>query len=413
MRVLFLNTQDVKGGAAIVVDRLRTVLQEDFQVESRLLVGNKLSDRNDITVTRAGLIDSIEKAIHKMTNALGWQYQFFPFTARAILKEVQSFKPDIISLHNSHGGYFQTSLLERLSGFAPIVWTLHDMWSFTGNAAHTLGDISWKSLQNSGHLTGYYPSIGRNTGAWLLRQKKNIYGKSDLTIVTPSTWLMKLAQQSPVFEGKEIILINNGVDMNRFSPAQRDTYRKRLNINDQEKVVMFSSEKLGDGLWKGGNDLVEVLKIIDAGTRENLHLLMIGEGTPENLGRFTKLIPHFTGYIHDESAMAGYLAASDVFLYPTRADNLPNVLVEAIACGTPCVTFDVGGCSEIVRHGHNGYVVQPSDFPAMANRALQLLNDPKPQIMRRNVRAIAEEMFSSKEMGLRYFKLFKKRQRTS
>jgi glycosyltransferase involved in cell wall biosynthesis len=413
MRILFINTQDTKGGAAIVVDRLRKVLFQNHEAETSLVVGSKFSDREDVLVTRQGGGEKWEKTLHRLTNVLGLQYQYFPVSSRAILGQVRKFKPDIISLHNSHGGYFQTSLLKEISRHAPVVWTLHDMWSFTGNAAHTFGDKSWKTLENSDHLTNIYPAIGINTGGWLLRQKKKIYGKSDLAIVTPSRWLQSLAKESPVLEGKDVLQIYNGVDLNVFSPVKHIDVRSKLNIRDGEQVIMFSSEKLADGVWKGGNDLIEVLRIINEKAQRKLHLLMIGEGSPGELAHFSNLKPHFTGYIDDELIMAGYLAASDVFLYPTKADNLPNVLVEAISCGTPCVTFDVGGCQEIIVDGSNGYVVKSGDFKGMADATLKLLDVPSLDTFKINARSFAQEHFSLDYMGQQYHKLFTRLKRST
>lgn len=409
MRVLFINTQDIKGGAAIVVERLRTVLERNYQIETSLMVGNKLSARLDIQVTRTHGQQTIEKAIHKISNVMGMQYQYFPFSSKAILQYVQEYKPDVVSIHNTHGGYFETRLVEIISQFAPVVWTLHDMWSFTGNAAHTFGDESWKNLQNSEHLTTYYPAIGLNMGPWLLRQKKDIYGRANLSIVTPSRWLQDLATQSPVFQGKRVEHINNGVDLDVFSPDKRDGVRASLGIDEHSPVIMFSAENLAQGIWKGGADLLEVLRIIDEGATQPIHLLMIGEGVPGNYSQFKNLKARFTGYISDASSMANYLAASDVFLYPTKADNLPNVLVEAIACGTPCVTFNVGGCSEIIRNEYNGIVVDPGDFIGMARATLSLLTDPATVQMRNHAREWAVENFSISQMGAAYHHVFEAR----
>jgi glycosyltransferase involved in cell wall biosynthesis len=406
MRILFINTQDIKGGAAIAVDRLRSVLKKNFQAETSLIVGTKLSGREDVKVTRRGSQIILEKVIHKLTNTIGMQYQYFPYSSKAIIEYVKEYKPDIISLHNTHGGYFETELVKTISQIAPIVWTLHDMWSFTGNSAHTFGDESWKEMNNSSHLTGYYPAIGLNLGPWLLKRKKQIYRKANLSVVTPSRWLHSLASQSPVFEGKKIQHINNGIDLNTFSPERRKQSRMQLNFDDAAPVIMFSAENLAEGIWKGGSELMDVLRIINDRAKQPLHLLMIGEGVPGDLSRFENLRVHLTGYVSNEVSMADYLSSADVFLYPTKADNLPNVLVEAIGCGTPCVTFDVGGCSEIVVNDVNGYVVPPGNFKAMAQTVLTLLEGPTRHTLSENARRIAVDNFSSVQMGEQYYEHF-------
>jgi glycosyltransferase involved in cell wall biosynthesis len=279
------------------------------------------------------------------------------------------------------------------------------MWSFTGNAAHTLGDTSWREMKNSPHLTKFYPSIGLNTGPMLLRQKKDIYGKSDLTIVTPSQWLYSLAQQSPVFEGKQIVHINNGVDLDVFRIRDRNAARAMLGIPVDARVLMFSAEQLKGNVWKGGKDLVEVLRISCGKIAGKVHLLVVGSGELESVNKLPNVVVHTTGYVHDEEMMANYLSASNVFVYPTKADNLPNVLVEAIACGTPCVTFNIGGCPEIIRNGFNGAVVEPFQLSEMADAIVRLVSG-EDNTMRQNARHHAEAHFSLSSMGEQYHFLF-------
>lgn len=406
MRVLFINTFDNRGGAAIAASRLSDILERKYKVESFFLTAYKALDKENSYPLRNAVTEVIEKVIHKISNKIGLQYQFFPFSSAVILKKIAALKPDIISLHNTHGGYFQTSLLSRISTFSPVVWTLHDMWSFTGNAAHTFGDTSWKELKNSPHLTKIYPSIGLNTGRMLLQQKKGIYRRSDLTIVTPSKWLSSLARQSPVFEGKQIVQINNGVDLDVFKICDRNAARAILGIPADAKVLMFSAEQLKGNIWKGGKDLVEVLRISCGKIAGKVHLLVVGAGELESVNELPNVVVHTTGYVRDEKVMASYLSASDVFVYPTRADNLPNVLIEAIACGTPCVTFNIGGCQEIIRNGFNGTVVEPFQLSEMADAIVRLVSR-EDNAMRENARHHAEEHFSLSSMGEQYHSLFR------
>jgi len=410
MRVLFINTFCDRGGAAIVAQRLRTVLQNQFGVECFFLaVYGDTTEKNTIAI-RNPVTEFLEKSIDRITNQIGLQYQFFPFSSAAILKKIKALNPDVISLHNTHGGYFETALLKRISKLASVVWTLHDMWSFTGNAAHTFGDTSWKSMTNAPHLTRIYPAIGVNTGSFLLRQKREIYGKSDLAIVTPSRWLYDLARQSPVFEGKEILQINNGVDLGVFFKRDKATIRKSLGIAQEAKVLMFSADQLTGNLWKGGEDLIQVLRFINEKTDSPIHLLITGLGSLEAVQGMNNFVIHQKGYVKDPDTMARYFSASDIFIYPTRADNLSNVLIEAIACGTPCVSFDIGGCSEIIQDDFTGKIIPPSGIMTMAMATLELLDRPTQlESFGRNAVDHARRNFSLEEMGHRYYSVFKSR----
>lgn len=407
MRVLCINTADVKGGAAIVANRLRYTLEKEHAVQCLSLVGKKTQDNDMVLQTRGPLGEWIEKNIDRTTRLLGLQYQFFPFSSAAIIATIKHFKPDVIHIHNTHGGYFQTDLLEKISTYGPIVWTLHDMWSFSGNAAHTFDDHSWRTLQNSNHLTKIYPSIGINTGAWLLKQKKSTYKKSNITLVTPSRWLEKIAKESPVFEDKEVLHIKNGIDLNAFRPRSKAALRKSLDLPVDEPVIMFSAEFMKNNPWKGGVDLLTILSLVNENTQTKIHMVVTGEGEINWENSFSNLVIHKTGYMASEELMAQYLSACDVFLYPTRADNLPNSLIEAIGCGTPCVTFDVGGCSEIIVDNVNGRVITNNNYHAAAQAVLDLLLNPeKLQGFSVNARSYAEENFSLHSMGQSYHALF-------
>lgn len=414
MKILFINISDIIGGAAIAARRLGKGLEEFHNTENYFVVRSKASsDKNVFSTRKNGFEQSAEKWFNIFTNLLGLQYQYLPFSPKVILEKTREIKPDIISLHNTLGGYFTTSLISKLSREAPIIWTLHDMWAFTGNSAHTFGDMSWKEMKNSRSNTRIFPFIGINTGGMLLKQKKRIYSQSNLTVVAPSGWLYRLALQSPVFEGKELLHIFNGVDLSIFTPGPREEVRKRLNIPPEAKVIMFSAEKLSNNPYKGGRDLVEILRIIDSKTTSGIHLLIPGMGRLEDAGHFQNFTVHYTGYVKDEAKMAEYLSAADVFVYPTRADNLSNALVESIASGTPAVTFDVGGCGEIIKNDVSGCLIEPFDTEKFARAVLELLfNEEKLKDLSSKSRRFAEENFSLKAMSDNYYSLFERKIRT-
>jgi glycosyltransferase involved in cell wall biosynthesis len=409
MRILYINTTDLAGGAAVVMQRLIRGLHQQYCTEHLLLVKDK---RGDADTTKAVLTSKFEiyseKIIDRISRKIGLLYQSFPFSSRRILAAAKAFRPDVINLHNTHGAYFATPLLEPLSKMAPIVWTLHDMWSFSANASHTFGNMSWKELKNDASLTKIPPSIGINTGAWLLRQKKKIYGQSALSIVTPSKWLYDLAKQSPVFEGKTVHHVYNGIDPQVFFPADKKAIKQKLNLDPDSPVIIFISHFLTrNNPWKGGNDLLEILARINRQTTKKITLLMLGEGTHQDLAGLTNLNIVYTGYLRGEEAVRDRLQAADLFIYPTRADNLPNVLVESIACGTPGITFNIGGNAEIIKHNYNGIIIPPFDFDAFAAEVIALLNDGNRRaLLSANCATHVQENFLQSTMIREYYRIF-------
>jgi len=409
MKILFINTTDLSGGAAVMMQRMMRGLQEQYHTENCLLVKSKKGEAtNTVQILNNKPEIIIEKIADRVSRQVGLLYQYFPFSSKKILSFAKSFAPDIINLHNTHGAYFATPLIEKLSRIAPIAWTLHDMWGFTGNASHTFNNDSWKYLKNDRELTKIPPSIGINTGAYLLRQKKRVYTQSALTIITPSLWLKRLAEQSPVFEHTKIFQVYNGVDTGIFKPKEKRAIKEKLNLNQTEKTIMFSSHFLTkNNPWKGGHDLIEILRKINSATKEKINFLILGEGAIEELNSFSNFNLHYKGYLKNEDEVSDCLNASDLFIYPTRADNLPNTLIESIACGTPCITFDIGGNKEIVRPNYNGIIVDPFDLDTFAQNTISLLQNPR-QIdeFSLNCIAMAREKFTLQSMTSGYYTLF-------
>ena len=409
MKILTINTSDIRGGAAIAAYRLLKGLERYHGVENHLLVGGKVSSDPRVIWTRQSRAQHyFEFGLDILTNAIGLQYQFFPFSSRTIMRKAAEIRPDLIYLRNLHGGYFALPLLRKLSKIAPLVWTLSDMWSFTGNCAHAFDDDSWKHMRGCRNYK-VYPAIGINTGRWLLRRKMRVYRRSDIHLVCPSKWLHGLARQSPVFSGKEIVQIYNGFDLEVFRPKDRAACRKVLGIPENAKAVMFCADSLANNVWKGGPELLAALERINSAAKEKVHLLLVGAGDIWELNRFGNLVAHHAGSLQSDTLMAACYSAADLFIYPTRADNLPNVLIEAIACGTPCVTFDVGGCAEIVQDGVTGWVIAPGDACGLAEKTLHTLEDAVLlEKMSRAARADAEKRFSLERMCAEYHEYFVK-----
>ena len=410
MKILVINLTDKIGGSAITTYRLCKSLEQFYDdIETFFAVGIKSTWDPKVFCTRTrGYERYIEKILDNVTNRFGFQYCWFPFSSKNILQRLQAIQPDIVYLRNIHGGYFDTSLIEKLSKQAPIVWTLSDMWSFTGHCAHSFGDMSWKNLDCGCPDKSIFPAIGRNTGKWLLRRKKKIYERSNITLVTPSKWLNSLATLSPVFHNKKIVQIYNGFDLNVFRPKNKDACRVSLDIPIDAKVLMFSARSISNqNPWKGGSDLLNILESINKKTKTSIHLLILGDGELDWLYRLKNFVIHHIGYVKNDILLATCYSAADVLLYPTRADNLPNVLLEAISCGLPCITSDIGGCGEIIDDSDNGYVLEATELELFASKANELLNSPdKRQLFSVNARKSAEKYFSLQNMCQNYHKLF-------
>lgn len=406
MKIVFINTKDNSGGAGIAAWRIAKGLKEYCNTKNYFIVGQKTSNaKNVLPVKSSKLITFIERIINKLTNILGLQYFCIPFSSYTILKKIKEINPDIIHIHNTHGGYFNLDLLPKLEKLAPIIWTFHDMWPFTSNASYTFEDNSWKELKCGINEKNLYPKVGLTWGNLLIKRKQKIYKKTNFTITTPSLWLKKEAEQSPTLEEKFIKHIFNGLDLTVYKPLNQIECRKELSIPDNAFVLMFAAEFLSNKR-KGADLFWDILISVQSKLKQPLHLIALGHG---HLPQVKNLNIYNLGHIDDQKKLVKTINAADLFLYPTKADNLPNSLVESIACGTPCITFDIGGCNEIIKNNNCGFVVPAFDIELFANKVVYLFkNKARLNELSNLSRIYAEKHFDIKNITKQYYELCKK-----
>jgi len=409
MKVLIINSSDLRGGASIAARRISNALRHYYNVDQLLVVGNKKSNDDKIICSRKNRFQKYtELFIHFLTSFWGLQQQWFPFSKIRLLKVVKQFKPDLIHIHNTHGlnSCLQTNLIPELSRFSPIVWTLHDMWAFTGNAAHS-NDTNWKVLQQGKRDNFRYPQIFLNNGTWLLKQKKAIYEKSDITFVCPSKWLTNLALQSPALNGKSIINIKNGIDLEVFKPLDKVALRRKFGIENNERVILFLANFLSDK-QKGGKELDDILSKINTINLGSIALVLIGSGKIKYFAKYSNLRIIQLPYQQNEISVSEIYNIADVLIYPSKVDNLPFVLIEAIACGLPCISFNIGGCGEIILDNFNGHLIPPFNTQLFVEKIIYCLENPN--LLKQfsiNSRIYAELNFDIKSCADSYFRVFR------
>lgn len=411
MKIIFINISDIRGGSAIIAYNLAKKLEKDYRTNNILLVRTKYSqDSNVIQTRRNKFQDRVEWITNIFFNAIGLQYKVLPFSPRYILKVVNEFKPDVINLHNPIGGYFRINDLIKLSNIAPVVWTLHDMWAITGNASHTLGNENWKNLKAGPGEWKIFPWIGINLGSWLLKNKKLIYSKSRIRIITPSTWLYNIALESPALFGKKIDLVPHGIDLKLFKPIDKIKARIALNIPSNIKVIAYSAEKLKNNPFKGGKELIDIILRLEKSVNNKILFLEAGEGKIFDGNQLKNIEIKNLGYISDRDKLIQFYSAADLFIYPTKADSFGLVLLESIACGTPCISFEVGGCTDIIKNDVSGYLVPKFNTSLFVSRVIDLLKDEKKlEALSISSRKYAEENFSIEIMAQKYYKIFNSR----
>lgn len=288
----------------------------------------------------------------------GFNGCFAWFETCKLLKKIDEFKPDIIHLHNLHDSYINLPMLFSYikKHNVPTVWTLHDCWAFTGQCPHftIVKCDKWKAgCHNCPQYKEYPASLYDNTKKMWQLKKKWFTGVKNMTIVTPSRWLARLAQESYLKE-YSIQVINNGIDLNAFKPTQSN-FRERYEIPAEKYIILGVS--FAWGYRKGLDCFVEMAEKLG----EQYQIVLVG-----TYDEIDKNLPHNIISIHrtqNQKELAEIYSAADVFVMPTREENYPTVNMEAIACGTPVVTFDTGGSPEML-DDKTGIVVEANDIEA-------------------------------------------------
>jgi len=401
MKILHINKSDIIGGAAIAGYRLHQGLLA-HDVDSYMLVDKR--KLNDIRVEKIKGHRCLDGVMLLIGQQIGLNYLL-------LLRGLDLYKhslykiADVINLHNLHNGYFNYITLPRIASSKPVVYTLHDMWSFTGHCAYSYDCEKWITGCGSCPYPDTYPRIRLDNTRIEWKLKRRVYSKCNLNIVTPSRWLARLASKS-MLKDFPIHHIPNGLNIDVFQPYEKKLSRDRLGIKASSNVLMFAAENLTDPR-KGSELLHEAITGFPDDLKRNTIILTFGKsgGQLPKIGMQTIEL----GYIEDDAKKVLAFSAADIFVFPSLADNLPLVLQESMACGTPMVAFDVGGIPELVRPGITGYLAKKISVSDFRNMIISLLIDKtKRNYMTTMCRKIAVDEYSIEKQVNSYLRLYNK-----
>lgn len=401
MRVVHLNQSDKSGGAAVAAYRLHLGLREKG-LDSKLLVAT--AESPDATTAVAPAMTFADRLVLRLTRSLVPAHINI-LRGRRVLRHPFVRDADVINLHNLHTGLFFNYLsLPALGTEKPLVWTLHDMWAFTGHCSYSYDCNRWENGCGKCPYPHTYPAMTWDYSHWEWRLKRATYRRTGLTVVTPSNWLGRQVEKS-ILKENPLEVIPYGIDTQVYQPRESSEMRRRWGIREDALVVMFICDDLRDKR-KGGDLLVEMVQSLREDVRKKLVLLIVGNGGTEMRAAF-QCECVVTGYVKEEERKCELYACADVFICASRADNLPLVLQESIACGTPIVAFDVGGVADVVRHGQTGFLSAAEDAGDAAEHLLHLLTEEAMRLeMRRKCREVALAEYRAEVIADRYAAIY-------
>ncbi len=413
MRILIVNTSEGTGGAAVAASRLAAALNNNGE-KAIMLVRDKTEGR----ITTCELP-------HRWLMRLRFVWERFVIYCHLLFDkkhlweiDIASAGADITSLREfreadvihlawvNQGMLSLDSIRKIVKSGKPVVWTMHDLWPAT-SVCHYAGEC--RNFMSGCSDCPLLPAAKcrHDIARSVWKRKKRLYRQSGIVFVACSRWLEGQAKRSALLDGMEVTSIPNPIDTAVFCPADKAEAKRHLGIDPEKKVILFAAQKLTDRR-KGAAYLVEALRkfVSCHGEAAGKCVVALLGGDTESLAALLPMPAVPVGYVQGDSRLAQVYNAADVFVLPSLQDNLPNTLMEALACGVPCVAFGVGGIPEMIDHRTNGYVARTADSGDLAEGLHWVLHEADALQLRHAAVAKAAKEYSQTSVSLRYVNVY-------
>ena len=411
MRVLIVNTSEKTGGAAVAANRLMDALNNNG-VKAKMLVRDK--ETEDITLV------SLPRSLRLQWNFLWerwcvfWHLHFSRqrlwevdmATSGTDITSLREFQEaDVIHLSWINQGMLSLKNIRKIirSG-KPVVWTMHDLWPATGICHYARGCNRYASACGNCPLL---PNKGskNDLSAKIFRRKKELYHRGAISFVTCSRWLERQAKGSGLFVGQRITNIPNPIDTHVFCPQDQAEARLRAGLPADKHIILFVSQRVTDER-KGMRYFIEAIDRLVARypeMKENTAIAILGGHSEEvNL-----TLPSYSlGYVSDEKQIVAIYNSADAFVLPSLEDNLPNTIMESMACGVPSIGFRVGGIPEMIDHQQNGYVANYRDTEDLASGIHWVLEEADRAALKQACLQKVAQNYSQHAVALKYIEVY-------
>ena len=437
MKVLIVNTSHDAGGAAVAARRLMEALRKNG-AQARMLVrdggggspcgktarhsdGGEWADGGeDVSVLPCRWVAMWHFLWERLVLfvRLGFRREhLFDIDAGISGTDITRLRvfreADVIHLHWVNQGMLSLRDVQKIvrSGKA-VVWTMHDAWPMTAICHLTLGCRQFTTQCRQ------CPYLSRNASspilsprpAWLSRvwrRKQRLLRGGDITFVACSRWLEGEAKASALLRGQHVVSIPNPIDTRVFSPGSRQEARAQEGLPADRRLVLFVCQRVTNA-YKGMDHLIEACRLLaeeHPGMSDEVTVVLLGSHADEVASQlpFPSIAP---GYVSDEQRMVRLYRAADVFVLPSLSENLPNTIMEAMACGVPCLGFRVGGIPEEIDHQRTGYVARYRDAADLARGLRWLLYEADSGKMSRECVKKVEQCYSQTAVAVQYTEVY-------
>jgi glycosyltransferase involved in cell wall biosynthesis len=398
MKLVLINTFKSGGGAAIACQRLieavniyHKEIQTTFVYQKNETLFEKIRNLSLLVFEKSILYFNLinKKDVFKFSTA-----QFGSKISN--LKKIKD--ADVIHIHWTNNAFITLAELENIIALKkPIIMTMHDMWVFTGGCHYSRGCDEFKnSCQNCIYLKNHHLSVSQHLF------KAKIFENKNISFVGCSNWISDIASESSIGKDKQISCIPNPIDTETFKIVSA-----KENIEDSSKTsILFISANLTDP--RKGLDLL--MTALENQKNKNIHLILVGK-SKNNIHLPPNVTFEMLGFINSPSELIKLYNKVDFFICPSSEDNLPNTIMESIACGTPVIAFDIGGISDLIQHKENGYLISHNgNLTENLSSALDWAIENKANFEknRENVSRNAHEKYSYLNISNQYAALYKK-----
>lgn len=411
MKVLHLSTTDTLGGAARGAFWLHRAL-EDQGVETIMLVNRKYGDDDTVVALNGPLarvtrwaraeLDQLPLRLYRPTGESYWTVGWIP---HHIDRAVERLDPDIIHLHWTGGGFLSVESLARFN--RPLVWTLRDMWAFTGGCHYTAGCERY--MEGCGHCPQLRSTRDNDLSRWTWQRKRKGWNGLDLWLVPISTWLARCGRASKLLQDKPMEVIPNGVDAQCFRPMDRQKARKAWGFEPGRSYILYGAFEAVNDPRKGLTQMTLALREMSAqGWGERSEVAVFGGPTAADMPELG-MRARFLGPIVDDAKLATLYNAADVMVVPSLQEAFGKTVIEAMACGTPVVAFDSGGPADIIEHARTGYLAKSFDPEDLAHGIIWCLErKERAADLGTRARGAVEERFDIAVVARRYRRLYER-----